>query len=269
MGWFKAPTTGLHTFYLATDDHGELYLGPTEAQAEVICSVPGWTSDREWYKYSSQSSAPQSLVSGQFYYMRSISNEAGGGDNNAVGVVLPDGTDLKPLPTAGYVFVQPVQSVRVDVLSLGAVPDGVADSSAAFLNASAQTKHGGEILVPTGRYRTSAFNLSSNTRMVIYGDIHGVPSRRSDQALIGWTPDAHNISIVGNGTVSNRGNSWSTNRVGFVCPHFAAHNLPPASDGALSNDGERAYILGEQGGLLCPVGTVNVEREDCLAAAIR
>eukprot|EP01043_Picozoa_sp_COSAG02_P012052 COSAG02_NODE_457_length_21950_cov_35.452794_10_plen_400_part_00 len=239
--------TGLYTFYIAADDGAALHFGPTEAEAPVIATVPGWAARRQWNKYSSQVSSPQHLEAGKFYYVRGIVNEAGGGDNLAIGVTLPDGTDLKPLPVAGYVFVEPMLFTWVDVVALGAVPDGVTDSSAAFLNASAQTQLGGEIVVPTGRYRTSAFNLSSNTRLVIHGEIHGIPSRiprdysssttawqpeRSDQALIGWASDAQNISIVGNGSISNRGNGWTTNRVGFVCPHFAAHNLPSPDNAA-------------------------------------
>ena len=196
-------------------------------------------------------------------------NEAYAGDNLAIAVTLPDGTDLMPLPIAGYVSVQPMSYAWVDIVALGAVPDGVTDSSAAFLNASAQTRWGGNIVVPSGRYRTSAFNLSSNTRLVIYGDIHGLRSRPNDQALIGWPSNAQNISIVGNGSVSSRGNGWTTNRVGFVCPHFVQYNPTPAEPTMGSAGGEGMYVLGEQGGLLCTSNRVNVGREDCLAAAMR
>ena len=261
--------SGLYTFYLAADDGAELRLGPTEAEAQSIATVPGWSSSRQWYKYPEQTSAPQQLISGRFYYMRAIANEAYGVDNLAIGVTLPDETDLKPLPIGGYVFVLPMSFAWVDVVEAGAVPDGVTDSTAAFHNASAQAQWGGEIVVPSGRFRTSAFNLSSNTRLVIYGDIHGLMLPQSDQALIGWPPDAQNISVVGNGSVSNRGMGWTTNRVGFVCPHFAEHNLPAADATAGSESAAGIYVLGEQGGLLCPGGSVNVGREDCLTAAIR
>lgn len=200
--------------------------------------------------------------------MHAIANEGYGGDNLAVGVTLPDGTDLMPLPISGYVFVQPMSFAWVNVVALGAVPDGITDSSAAFLNASAQTQWGGNIVVPTGRYRTAAFNISSHTRLVIYGDIHGLSSRRSDQALIRWSPDAQNISIVGNGSVSNRGSGWTTNRVGFVCPHFVEYNPVLADMTVGSQGGSAMYFLGEQGGL-CTDNSMHVGREDCLAAAIR
>ena len=68
-------------------------------------------------------------ITGKFYFMRSVSNERYGGDNNAIGVTLPDGTDLKPLPIEGYVFVQPMTSALVDVVGLGAVPDGESGKS--------------------------------------------------------------------------------------------------------------------------------------------
>lgn len=49
--YFVAPQTGDYTFVMASDDQGELWLGPEESVAELIASVPGWTSSREWDKY--------------------------------------------------------------------------------------------------------------------------------------------------------------------------------------------------------------------------
>jgi hypothetical protein len=274
--------SGAYTFCIATDDEGKFYFGPSEAEAQVICRTPTWASSRQWTKYSEQTSAPQTLRGGQYYYMRTISNEAGGGDNNAIGVTLPDGTALKPLPVQDYVFLQPEQEqANVNVVELGAVPDGTTDSSAAFLNASTLTQWGGEILVPPGRYLTSAFNLSSHTRLAIYGEIHGLPPPRFEASLQGplvtWDPGAENVSIVGNGTVANRGSSWTTNRVGFVCPYFAEHNRLPGDDSdtaeaaaGAGSSGSGDAVLGEQGAPGCSSerGEEPVSQEDCLAAAV-
>jgi hypothetical protein len=226
-GYFRAPMSGSYTFSVASDDDGALYFGVSEAQAHRIASVPGWTEPRQWDKYSEQTSAPQSLVRGEFYFVRSVSVERFWSDNAAVGVRLPDGTDLKPLPVPGYLFVLPRPTVRVSVVELGAVDDGSTDNSAAFLEATRLARWGGEIVVPPGHFRTAAFNISSHTRLVVDGDIIGVPSRTQlDRALIGWDPTSENISIVGSGSIRNRGNAWSTSRVGFVCPHFVSHSVP-------------------------------------------
>lgn len=98
VGFFKPPVDGAYTFVVASDDQGEFYFGPTEDSMEVICRVDGWTASRQWDKFPDQTSAPQQLRAGSYYAMRAVANEGGGGDNLAVGVTMPDGTELKPIP---------------------------------------------------------------------------------------------------------------------------------------------------------------------------
>ena len=80
-------TTGDYTFWIASDDNGELRLSTNESStnASLIASVGNWTSPRQWTKYASQKSAVVSLVAGQKYYMEALMKEGGGGDNLAVG----------------------------------------------------------------------------------------------------------------------------------------------------------------------------------------
>jgi hypothetical protein len=84
-----APVTGDYTFYIASDDGGELYLSesadPSGLSAEPIAWVHGHTNAREWWKYTSQESQPVSLVEGQSYYLEALMKEGGGGDNLAIG----------------------------------------------------------------------------------------------------------------------------------------------------------------------------------------
>ena len=98
VGWFKAPTSGPYVFTIASDDNGHLYFGETEDRAERIALVEGWTSSRQWNKYPGQVSNPMQLVADNFYFIKAISNDGGGGDNVAVAVRLPDGTALEPIP---------------------------------------------------------------------------------------------------------------------------------------------------------------------------
>jgi hypothetical protein len=130
----------------------------------------------------------------------------------------------------GYLFLGAPVRVRVSVADFGAIGDGVTDSSAAFLNATEHVSSGGEITVPAGVFLTSPITLPSHTRLLVLGEMRGRRGADADQALVSWYPDAVNVSVVGNGTIANRGNSWSTSRVdGNACPFFYEHNMPSGS----------------------------------------
>ena len=99
-GYICPPTTGAYTFYIASDDNGELWLSTNDNPANKVkvASVSGWTSTREWTKYPSQKSVVINLNAGQKYYIEALHKEGGGGDNLAVGWDLPDGTQERPIP---------------------------------------------------------------------------------------------------------------------------------------------------------------------------
>jgi hypothetical protein len=80
------PATGSYTFWLASDDNGELYLSTNAnpANASRIAYVSGWTNSREWTKYSTQQSVTINLTAGQKYYIEVLQKEGSGGDNVAV-----------------------------------------------------------------------------------------------------------------------------------------------------------------------------------------
>jgi hypothetical protein len=92
-GWLYPPTTGDYTFWLASDDFGELWLSPDEdpANAVMIADVPGWTPSRDFDNTrggvsdaAAQMSDPMTLQAGQIYYIEALMNEGTGGDNIAV-----------------------------------------------------------------------------------------------------------------------------------------------------------------------------------------
>ena len=99
-GYLCAPTTGSYTFWIASDDHSELWLSTDADPANKvrIAYQTGWTNPRQWTKYATQQSAPISLVAGQQYYIEALYKEDEGGDNMAVGWQLPDGTMERPIP---------------------------------------------------------------------------------------------------------------------------------------------------------------------------
>ena len=98
-GYFCAPQTGNYTFWISSDDKGELWLSSDDnpANKQRIAYVPGWTSSRLWDKYPEQQSAPVYLRVGETYYVEALMKENGGGDNLAVGWQLPDGSLERPI----------------------------------------------------------------------------------------------------------------------------------------------------------------------------
>ena len=84
-GYLIPPSNGYYTFWIATDDDGELWLSTSTntASATRIAYVSGYTGVREWTKFSSQSNSI-SLLAGQAYYIEGRMKEGAGGDNIAV-----------------------------------------------------------------------------------------------------------------------------------------------------------------------------------------
>jgi hypothetical protein len=98
-GLIKAPATGNYTFWIASDDNGQLLISNDDniENLELIAEVPGWAQSGEWEKYPEQKSEPVYLQEGKFYYIMALMKEGGGGDNLAVRWRLPDGTVQSPV----------------------------------------------------------------------------------------------------------------------------------------------------------------------------
>ena len=108
-GYLCAPATGYYTFWLASDDGGELWLSTSTNQnsAVLIASVSQWTDPLQWDKFASQQSTPILLQAGQVYYIKALQKEGTGGDHVAVAWQGPgftraviDGMYLAPIPSA-------------------------------------------------------------------------------------------------------------------------------------------------------------------------
>jgi hypothetical protein len=111
-GWLYVPATGDYTFWLATDDQGELWLSTDDDSSNVnlIANIPGYSNLNEWTKYASQKSAPIRLVGGEKYYIMALWKEGGGGDHCQVAwqgpgiatrTIIP-GTNLSAQPFSAY-----------------------------------------------------------------------------------------------------------------------------------------------------------------------
>ena len=107
-GWIIAPETGNYTFYIASDDNGQLKLStdslPKNLRTTPIANVPDWTDSRKFDKFPQQTSAPISLVAGKKYFVEALFKEGDGGDNLAVAWKLPSGKMETPIPSSRLAF---------------------------------------------------------------------------------------------------------------------------------------------------------------------
>ena len=85
-GYLLPPAAGLYTFWIASQDNGELWLSPSTHPAAMnliayIRGEGGGTGPREWTKYPAQRSAPVLLPAGYAYYVEARM-KAGTGTNH-------------------------------------------------------------------------------------------------------------------------------------------------------------------------------------------
>jgi hypothetical protein len=99
-GYVHPPTSGYYTFWIASDDGGDLYLSTNSdpGNAARIAYVSGWTNSREWTREANQRSAEIYLSAGQKYYIEALHKEGGGGDNLAVAWQKTGETFEAPIP---------------------------------------------------------------------------------------------------------------------------------------------------------------------------
>ena len=106
--YLTPPSSGSYTFYIASDDNSQLNFnssGTNAAAASPIAAVGDYTGYQEWTKFSSQKSAPISLVAGQHYYLEALHKEGAGGDHVEVGWTGPALTGTNIIAAA---FLTPV-----------------------------------------------------------------------------------------------------------------------------------------------------------------
>lgn len=99
-GYLHPPQTGDYTFWVAADDHAELWLSSddTPGKKKRIVALNRWTPSRDWDAYPEQKSKPIRLEAGKRYYIEALHHEATVDDCLAVGWQLPDKTMERPIP---------------------------------------------------------------------------------------------------------------------------------------------------------------------------
>ncbi len=108
-GLLRPPTDGAYTFYIASDNEGEIWLSPDgRSDAKVlakIANVTDWALPRSWTRKPEQESKPVELKAANSYFIE-IRHKSGGGDNNlAVAWKLPDGTLEGPISGSHFIAV--------------------------------------------------------------------------------------------------------------------------------------------------------------------
>ena len=109
-GLLKAPVTGEYTFWIASADYGQLWLGTDESPESVskIAEVSGWTNSREWDRYPGQKSEPVYLEEGKFYHIMALMKKGTGGDNLSVRWQWPDGSMEEPISDIHLFWNEPM-----------------------------------------------------------------------------------------------------------------------------------------------------------------
>lgn len=214
-GYIVPPETGDYTFWIASDDNGQLWLSTDHDPANVqqISNVPDWTASRDWHKHSSQQSAPISLQAGQRYYIEALQKEGGGLDNLAVAWQIPSQDSLEVIP--GDYLLPP--NSEPTLTSPGNQTNIIGDTINLQLSASDPDNDGltfQAINLPNG------LNLNSNT-----GQISGTPTVANTFAV--------SISIDdGFGGTDNRSFTWTINE-------------PPNSPPTITNPGDQTNTVND------------------------
>ena len=119
-GWLYVPVAGEYTFWIASDDQGELWLSQDDdpGNVQLIGSVSGWTGAHEWEKYPQQQSRPIRLEATRYYIM-ALWQDGTSGDGCAVSWQGPG------VPTQAVIsgmYLKPFEAV----LALGPRPSNTA-----------------------------------------------------------------------------------------------------------------------------------------------
>jgi len=208
-GYLHPPASGAYTFWLASDDSGELWLstGDNPANAARIAYVNGWTNSREWTKYTTQQSASITLTAGQKYYIEVLQKEGTGGDNVAVAW---QGPGISQSVIAGS-YLSPFVPQQGDTISInaGGGETGNFIADAYFSGGSTYTNTATIDMsqIPSNPPPTAIFNTERYGAMT-----YTLPNRSGNQVVTLYFAETYvtaagqrvfNVSIDGTTVLSN------------------------------------------------------------------
>ncbi|MBC8470457.1 MAG: hypothetical protein H8D56_13380 [Planctomycetes bacterium] len=110
-GWLYAPATGDYTFWLCTDDQGELWLSTDDDPENIIliANETSWAPANTWGT-GTQQSDPIPLQAGNRYYIEALWKEGGGGDQCQVAWRGPGIPAITIIPGTNLSKYEPVQA---------------------------------------------------------------------------------------------------------------------------------------------------------------
>ncbi|MCX6926398.1 MAG: cadherin domain-containing protein [Verrucomicrobia bacterium] len=198
-GYLIPPQTGSYTFWIATDDNGELWMSTTTNPASMtrIAYISGsgnWASPRQWTKFSTQQSSPRTLIAGQGYYLEARQKEGGGGDNLAVAWKGPATANLTNVISG--LFLAP--------FSLNYVPHATGFTSSLHQGAIAGTPVGTVVVSDVNAGDGHTFTITGGNSDGLFSiDAAAGTIRVADAAALAASPPASyilQVSVTDTGT---------------------------------------------------------------------
>jgi hypothetical protein len=110
-GWLYAPGTGDYTFWLCSDNHGELWLSTDDdsSNARLIARESDWSPPNTWGTGEEQSD-PIPLVAGNKYYIMALWKEGSGADQCQVAWRGPGVPTLTIIPGSNLSPYEPLNA---------------------------------------------------------------------------------------------------------------------------------------------------------------
>lgn len=224
------PVSDNYTFYIASDDNSELWLSTDESPAtkKKIAYVSGYTSPRQWNKFTTQKSVSIALQAGKKYYLEVLHKEGVVGDHVSVGWDLPDQTQERPIPgsrlspysgsTASPSFYRAINlngtalSIDGRTYSASATAANFSFSGRTFANQNISLTPSTDANRST-MIRSSIFATASSPASIAVG---ALPAGSYELYVYVWednTAERYNLSLEGQSIVSNytsgAGGSWA------------------------------------------------------------
>ena len=164
-----------YTFWIASDDNSELWLGTdaTPATRRRIAYVSSYTGARVWTSFVSQCSSAIALTAGTRYYIETLHKENSGGDNLAVAWMIPGSgvTNVIPAEVMQPYLETPAvktQPVSVDIYAQWAGTQNVSFSVEAARKAGMNyqwQKDGADLLGATQTVYSCLADLANSNRL--------------------------------------------------------------------------------------------------------
>ncbi len=217
--WLYVPATGEYTFWLNTDDNGELWLSTDDdpGNAVLIAQESSWSPINSWGSGEEQS-APIPLVAGEKYHIMALWKEGGGGDHCQVAWQGPGIPALTIIPGSNLSPFEPVNAygARPANRSTGVTQMPILQWKAGLKAASHEVYFGTDADAVANATKASPEYKASKT----LGNESYDPGKLAWETTYYWRVD----EINSDGTVG-KGSVWSFTTANFlIVDDFEAYN---------------------------------------------